>query len=141
MNDIHKVTDKFQFILYADDTSLIEPRCTFNVPIEENIEILSASINEELNAVFDWLSINKLSLNVKKTKMMLFHHRQRNISRIIPTLKINNVPIQRVTEFNFLGITLDECMTWNPHINKIACKLSCTIGTLRRLKRYLPLFV
>ena len=141
MNDIHKVTDKFNFVLYADDTSLVEPLCTFKVSVEENTHDISHNINTELDAVYEWLSLNKLSLNVKKTKMMLFHYRQQNISNLIPKLMINKVPIEYVKEFNFLGITLDECMTWNRHINKIACKLSCTIGTLKRLKRFLPFYV
>ena len=141
MNDIHKVTDKFNFILYADDTSLVEPLCTFNYSVKDNINDISQNINAELDAVYEWLSLNKLSLNIKKTKMMLFHHRQKNIKNIIPKLMINKVPIEYVTEFNFLGITLDECMTWNRHINRIACKMSCTIGTLKRLKRLLPFSV
>ena len=130
MNDIHKVTDKFNFVLYADDTSLVEPLCTFKFSIDENIHDISNNINTELDAVYEWLSLNKLSLNAKKTKMMLFHHRQQNISELIPKLTINKVPIEYVKEFNFLGITLDECMTWNRHINKIACKLLCPIGTV-----------
>ena len=73
--------------------------------------MLSNSINDELREVTDWLALNKLSLNVKKTKMMLFHYRQRNISKITPKLKINNVPIDLVQEFNFLGIVLDKYMT------------------------------
>ena len=142
MNDIHKVTDKFSFILYADDTSLVEPLCTFKFCAEENIHDISSNINTELDAVYEWLSLNKLSLNVKKTKMMLFHYRQqRDMSGLIPKLMINKVPIEYVKEFNFLGITLDECMAWNRHINKIACKLSCTIGTLKRVKRFLPSFI
>lgn len=68
MNDIHKVTNKFSFILYADDTSLIEPLCTFNFPVENNISKLSDTINRELEAITIWLALNKLSLNTKKPK-------------------------------------------------------------------------
>ena len=124
MNDISKVTDKFHFTLYADDTSLTEPLCD--------------AINRELNKICEWLALNKLSLNVKKTKMMVFHYRQRNIKNMIPKLKINNIPIEHVKEFNFLGIVLDECMTWNSHVNKISCKIARTVGTMKRLKRFLP---
>ena len=74
-------------------------------------------------------------------KMIIFHHRQKNIESLIPQLAINGVPIELVKEFNFLGIMLDECMTWNAHINKISSKLSCAIGTFRRLKRFLPFFI
>ena len=138
MNDISKASDKFHFILYADDTSLVEPLCTFTIALPENINILSDSINAKLNLISDWLALNKLSLNVKKTKMMLFHNRQKNINNLIPRLQLNGAPIEIVKEFNFLGITFDEFMIWKSHINKISSKISCTIGTLNRLKRFLP---
>merc|ERR1712237_168547 len=70
-----------KFVLYADDTSLVEPIGTFNADYN-NCPNVSESINYELNLITDWLSLNKLSLNAKKTKMMIFHHRQRNISKI-----------------------------------------------------------
>ena len=141
MNDIHTVTDKFNFVLYADDTSMVQPLCTFTSPVQKSNSQISAAINSELNLVSDWLSLNKLSLNTKKTKMMLFHYRQKDVTNLIPKLKMNGKPITLVKEFNFLGIMLDESMTWNAHINKIACKLSCAIATFRRLKRFLPLFI
>ena len=103
-----------------------------------NRNTLSDQINLELQKIFDWLSLNKLSLNVKKTKMMIFHNRPRNIQNLIPKLTIDGIPIEYVKIFNFLGIVLDEHMTWNPHINKIACTIARTIGTLKRLKRILP---
>ena len=70
---------------------------------------------------------------------MIFHHRQRNIDNLIPTLKINNYEIERVKDFNFLGITIDEHMDWNMHIQKISNKISRNLGCLNRLKRFLPL--
>ena len=143
MNDLHKVTDKFHSILFADDTSLISTICTFDIPhsIRCNNKAISDNINGELNKVYDWLALNKLSLNVSKTKFMLFHHRQLNITSLIPDLRINNQPIDRITNFNFLGLTLDENMTWNCHINKIANKISRTIGILNKLKNILPVHI
>ena len=137
MNDIANVTNKFHFTLYADDTSLVEPICTFTTGTNGNSDT-SHAINSELSLITDWLCLNKLSLNAKKTKMMIFHHRQRNISNIKLELFINNTKIDQVKEFDFLGITLDECMTWNSHINKIAGKISRVNGVLSRLKRFVP---
>ena len=137
MNDIANVTDKFHFTLYADDTSLIEPICKFTTGTNGNSET-SQAINSELSRITDWLCVNKLSLNATKTKMMIFHFRQRNISKIKLELFINNTKIEQVKEFDFLGIMLDECMTWNSHINKIAGKLSRVNGVLSRLKRFVP---
>ena len=64
INDIHFVSDKFNFILYADDTTLIGPLCSFKCNDNnrnDNIT-LSENINVELTQVSDWLSTNKLSL-------------------------------------------------------------------------------
>ena len=137
MNDIAQVTNKFHFTLYADDTSLVEPICTFTSDLN-NISQVSNTVNNELVLITDWLCLNKLSLNVKKTKMMIFHHRQRSISNLKLKLCIDNTVIEQVSEFNFLGLMLDECLTWNSHIQKISGKISIVNGTLTRLKKFLP---
>ena len=46
--------------------------------------------------------------------------------------------INQVSEFNFLGITIDENVTWNPHICNTSIKISRVIGILRKLKRIFP---
>ena len=66
MNDIAHVTKKLHSILYADDTSLTEPLCTFNIDIQNNCSAVSDAINKELNLITDWLALDKLSLNAKK---------------------------------------------------------------------------
>ena len=144
MNDIHTASNKFDMILYADDTNLISPLCSFNLSLSCNkseVEHMSQQINTELRNIQEWLNINKLSLNVSKTKYMIFHHYQRNITNIIPTLKINFEPIERVMEFNFLGLTIDEHLSWKPHIQKISNKIARTLGIMCRLKNFLPTHV
>ena len=99
-----------------------------------NIELISTLINSELNKIADWLAVNKLSLNVQKTKFMIFHYRQRVLTENdIPCLMINDTLIERVTEFNFLGLTVNEYMNWNSHVQKIANKISRTLGVMNRL--------
>ena len=70
--------------------------------------------------------------------MVIFHHRQRNISNFKLNLRINDTSTEQVSEFNFLGIMLDECMTWKSHIQKISGKISVVNGVLSRLKKYIP---
>ncbi len=79
-------------------------------------------LNKELTNVSDWLKVNKLSLNVVKSKYMIFRSHKRKIESL--QLMINNTEIERVQEFNFLGLTLDENLNWNSHINKISNKAS-----------------
>ena len=108
MNDICYASNTFHAILFTDDTNLLSTLCSFDVSIYRNcnFHLLSMHINEELHKIHTWLAINKLSLNVKKTTFMLFHHRQRNIEHLIPHLQINGHDLERVWEFNFLRLTL-----------------------------------
>jgi hypothetical protein len=125
----------FDFIIYADDTTL---STTIEMVIKNNADLTASDvINKELSMVNNWLKLNKLSLNIKKSKYLIFHKKMKNVPRL--TLKIDNVIIERVAEFNFLGLTLDEHLTWKCHINKISNKISQCMGILNRLKRFLPM--
>ena len=128
INDIAQSSAYFKCITYADDTTLYG---TIAGQIDiENIEM-------EFKNVTEWLKMNKLSLNVKKTKAMLFHMPQKKI--IIPTIKINGTLIEFVDNFNFLGINLNKHLNWNPHVTNVSNKLVKTVGVLNILKKTLPL--
>ena len=132
MNDIPESSSLFEYILYADDTNLIS---TLNLKISTSAGI----INTELQHIYDWLAVNKLSLNVGKTKFMIFHFTQnKNILKHTPKLLINEIELQRVSQFQFLGLIIDENLTWKCHINYVANKLSKQNGILNRLKHILP---
>ena len=144
MNDIYEASKSFHAILYADDASLYSSLGSFNVNLTGNNSdkhTLSIKINNELSNIQEWLNINKLSLNVNKTKYMIFHNYQRDIKSCIPDVRINNQSIERVSEFNLLGLTIDEHLNWNAHIQKISNKIDKSIGVMNRLKRYLPLSI
>ena len=100
----------------------------------------TTKINYELSNIQEWLTVNKSTLNVMKTKYILFHYRQRNIKSIIFNLKINSVLIERVTEFNFLCVTIDENLN-SKSTQTLANKIARTLGTMNRLNRVLPLTV
>ena len=51
---------------------------------------------------------------------MIFHHKQQNIENLIPQLNLNEQIIERVTDFNFLGLTIDQHLTWSGHVQKIS---------------------
>ena len=82
--------------------------------------------------IYRWLCSNKLSLNVGKTKFECFYTAQRIVA--YPELKINNIIIDRVTEFNFLGLIISSNMKWKKHIDHIALKVSKIIRIMYRLK-------
>ena len=124
--------------MYTDDTNLLSTICRFQCPASSDSS-LTNNINKELIKVSDWLAVNKLSLNVNKTKYMIFHPRQKNLLPAqIPQIMINNKPIEKVENFKFLGVIIDQNLSWNIHINHIANKLSRVCGILTKLKNMLP---
>ena len=132
INDIVKASSKFAFILYADDTTLNSTLDLFGNDTEE----IQNSIISELKKVFKWLDVNKLCLNVSKSKFMLFQMPQKRVPHLL--FSIDRMHIEQVTEFNFLGLIIDSNLNWKAHLSAIGNKISRVIGLLRKLKYIFP---
>ena len=63
---------------------------------------------------------------------MTFHKSQKNVIPL--NLSIDDIPIDSVDEFNYLGIILHEHLTWKNHINMVTNKIAKVSGILNRLK-------
>ena len=130
INDIPEINKIAKFILYADDANIILTADTF-AEIEAMFEQLSA-------ALVMWVSNNGLLLNIRKTNYMIFtRHRQPNIESLV--LNMGGVPIERRTVARFLGVLIDDKLTFSQHISAIKSKMSRYTGALYRLKHILPL--
>ena len=136
INDLPAATD-FHTILFADDT-------TFQLT-GSNIPELYNKANSELAKAADWFAANKLTLNIKKTKYILFRPKSTKIDFSNLTLKIGNQPIDRIgkgckaTSFKFVGIMLDEFLDWDNHISHVSAKVSSGSFTLNRSKYFIPI--
>ena len=73
-------------------------------------------MNKGLQVFADWFHANKLSLNVSKSKHMLFS-RSRHIRSEQPSLKMSDEIIQPTHCVNFLGLLIDDKLDWHEHIN------------------------
>ena len=102
----------------------------------KNIDELVEIMNHEMEKVIIWLNVNKLSLNLKKTHFMIFSRSRRKIKPSIQ-LMINNVKIDRVISTKFLGVMIDEHLTFTQHIQYIKGKISRGLGILYKAKRLL----
>ena len=101
--------------------------CNLNDP-----NITEETLNEEQKILTQWLNANQLSLNVGKTKFMVFHLARKVVR--YPVLVINNTLIERVTNFNYLGLQLSNDLNWDKHKFVISLKLTKTIRVLNRFR-------
>ena len=127
-NDFSEASQVFNFISYADDTTLLNSLSNFVNAQNADSDLL---INKELFKINEWLVMNKLSLNIDKSKFMVFHMHRKHIEA--PAPKISNIIIEKVNEFNFLGLTLDTHLNWKKHSGHISNRCVRIIGILNRL--------
>ena len=121
MNDIHKCSKILSFILFADDTNAFYS--------DTNVKALNQTLNNELIKVSKWLQVNKLTLNIKKTQVILFNAKNKKVKEPLK-LKINGENIKQVNSTKFLGIIIDSKLTWKQHIAHIQHKISKTTGII-----------
>ena len=127
-----------KILSFADDTTvyLAGP----------SVHELEDKANSELIKLNDWFCANQLSLNVKKTKFSLFKPQQHNTDNGNIEIKINGINISQAGNtcdekaIRFLGLDIDETLTWKNHITKICQKITTgsAIFIINRVKRFLP---
>ena len=99
--------------MYADDTSAFTT--------DKDVKKLNDIMNTGLDKLNTWFQTNKLSLNLKKTNYMLFGTRSKT-SQLKDQFKlsISNTDINQVDAFKFLGVTIDQNLTWKNQIDNLA---------------------
>ena len=133
INDIYNSSENLKFVLFADDTNLFYSH--------HDVHTLFNTVNQELKQLEDWFKANRLSLNVDKTKYTLFHKTSQadNLPLKLPNLTINGKIINRENSIKFLGVVLDQHISWNEHIRIVENKISKNIGLLCKAKYLLDL--
>ena len=117
--------------LFADDSNVFVT--------SSNLTDLFTLANDMLAEIFIWTTSNKLSINFEKTNYMIFKP-SKIINDFINNYKlkivINDKIINRVNIVKYLGLYIDENLTWSEHIKQLTSKLSSLIGIIFR-KRYI----
>ena len=125
------VDTKCKTVMYADDTSLL---CK-----AKNINDLKVQLESCMDSVADWFKANKLTLNVDKTKFMIFGSNVMLERFQDMQLMYGNNIIERVDEFKYLGVKFDSNLSWSAHVDYLCKNISKRIGIIRRVKHFLPL--
>ena len=128
INDLPQSSSKLVFYLFADDT---------NIYFEaENLNLLQQTVNKELKKVKMWLDVNKLSLNIDKTSFIIFKSPQHFSSDSI-NIKLGNRPVKKTCYVKFLGVLLDENLSWKYHLIELSKKLAMFF----KIRHFLPIDV
>ena len=129
INDLSSHLALSKNYLYADDTALV-----FS---SNNTTSLSLNMNTELCTIDRWFRANKLTINADKTYSMLIRnpHSFRGSNELLIVLKY--AEIQQTTDFKYLGVIIDEYLTFNKHVKKLKGKIAQRTGLLWRIRKYI----
>ena len=126
INDIIKASTNGHFVLFADDT---------NIFVAANTEAgVYQTANEILVAIHRYMLSNQLHINLGKCTYIHFRSGYNNKERLTcararpygnePTLSLNGTKLKKVDQTRFLGIIIDENLTWDSHIRFLEAKLN-----------------
>ena len=120
----------FHFVLFADENNMIASHNDFGK--------LMTEVNTELDKVVDWFNANELIINYDKTGVIYFHTKKNpyNINDI--KIAMNGVNMTVCSSVKFLGVILDDTISFQEHRLYIANKISKNVGILSKLRVMLP---
>ena len=120
------VSSETKITLYADDTAVFYA--------SKDINEINAHMNVILERITSWMGVNKLTLNAKKTKAMLFctscfKKRSDELS-----LCMSGEQLETVDQCKYLGVILDQSLKWDAQIDQTCKKVSKYIGMMYRIR-------
>ena len=114
-------------IQFADDTTLYYTH--------KNLRVSRACINHDLTKLFDWFRANSLTLNISKTNLLLFNHQKTKCTML--EIHIDGKTIKSVNSTKFLGIILDDKLSWKNHYDHLKSKINQNYALLCKSKKSL----
>lgn len=128
INDLRNCLTSTFPVLYADDTNVFMSG--------SDVEEMTDLFNNDLANLNEWLKSNRLSLNLSKTHSMIFST-NRTIRDQTLSLSMNGTVIGTTKTTTFLGVYIDNALTWSTHIAHVAGKISKSVGILKKASRVL----
>ena len=127
INDLNQAIKFCKVHHFADDTNLL---CLSN-----SIKKLNKQVNADLKDLVNWLNANKISLNVKKTEMVIFKCKQEKIEGDLK-IKLCGKRLHPTESVKYLGVKIDSNLTWQHHINDLSTKLNRANDFLFKIRKY-----
>ena len=101
--------------LFVDDTAIFLHH--------KDIDVLMQDGKITMKEIMTWFETNKLSLSLSKSNFILFHGKQKNSQRQITNITIGHKAIPRTYSAKYIGLTLDENLSWDAHIDNVCNNL------------------
>ena len=115
INDIQYVSQNIDLRLFVDDTAISLHH--------KDIDVLMQDGKITMKEIMTWFETNKLSLSLSKSNFILFHGKQKNSQRQITNITIGHKAIPRTYSAKYIGLTLDENLSWDAHIDNVCNNL------------------
>ena len=132
INDLPHSSNALTFRIFADDTNVFASA--------RDLKVLEKIVNAELKKVKIWCDVNRLSINFSKTNFMIIKSQKKkddqvniNIESADGTINV----LQRKQKIKYLGVLLDETMSFNHHISYICTRIARNNGIISKLRHYL----
>ena len=134
INDIANSSDLGTFILFADDTNIFIDGKTVEEAYEKG--------NKLLSCIKKYMILNKLHINMSKCCYMHFKPKASKPVELPDSLQlhIDGFPIKKTKATKFLGVVIDEQLSWGPHITALKRKLNYASATLNRIRELRTLY-
>ena len=136
INDLPTSTQQSVLDIYADDTTM-----SYSSDVKDGLETITSALQEDLKNVSAWSDRNNMVINNTKTKCILVTGKRLNkkLSSLSLQLTMQGTMVDQVNNQKLLGVTLDQSLNFDEHIQQLCKKLSQRIAVLRKIRKYLPI--
>ena len=112
---------------FADETNLLY--------LGKSIKNHNKFVNIDLKNLVNWLNANKISLNVKKTEMVIFKSKRKKFNDTVKII-LSGKRIYPTASVKYLGVKIDQHLTWQHHINDLSVKLNRANALLFKIRKF-----
>ena len=106
--------------------------------LSNSIKKLNKLVNADLKDLLIWLNANKISLNVKKTEMIIFKSKPKKLEGELK-IKLFGKRLYPTENVKYLGAKIDANLTWQDHVNDLSIKLNRGNALLLKRRKYVSL--
>ena len=129
MNDIKNCINEESIKLFADDTAIFDH--------DSSLTRLLKRAEQKMKSLHSWFMANKLSLSLSKSNFVLFHGKNKKIDQPIDKITFDTHSIPRVNSAKYIGLTLDETLSFDKHVNNVLKSLHIYFGIFYNVRNFI----